>query len=90
MSTGIKMTDEARSKQHMRVLVAIVEYKEEHGGISPTYREIGTAVGIKSQGHVASILSDMENDGTIGRVGKIYGPRGITVPGEKYTPPDWL
>lgn len=87
MPTGINMTKESREEQHRLILAAIVGYKKEHGGISPTYQEIGLAVGLKSKSHVAAILKDMEEDGMIGRIGGQNTSRGITVPGEGYIAP---
>ena len=58
---GIKIT-----KKQQRILDFIVDYTNKNG-ISPTYREIGTGLGLKS---VASVAEHIDNLVAIGAIKK--------------------
>lgn len=58
---GIKIT-----KKQQRILDFIVDYTDKNG-ISPTYREIGTGLGLKS---VASVAEHIDNLVAIGAIKK--------------------
>lgn len=54
------------SRKHQEILEFIRRYRAEHR-VSPTYDEIGAAVGLKSRGNVALHLERMEARGLIRR-----------------------
>lgn len=56
----------------------IIEYAAEHG-YPPSFKEIGTSVGLRSKGSVYSHMKRMRDDGMIDYID--YAPRTITVPG---------
>lgn len=70
-------------------MAAIVNTCLASGGISPTIREIGKAVGIKSTSVVNYHLRWLEEAGLIRRPKDGY-VRGIEVVGATWTPPDHL
>lgn len=61
----------------------IVTYITKHG-YSPTVREIGEAVGLKSTSSVQSQLKRMYVDGTIETDTELRSPRAIRVPGYRF------
>lgn len=58
----------------------IIQYMQEHG-YSPTTREIGDAVGLKSSSSVFSHLQRMFRDGELETDAEFGNPRAIRVPG---------
>ena len=62
---------------------AIIEYIEEHG-YSPSVREIGDMVGLKSSSSIHSHLKIMLIQGAIETDADIGTPRAIRVPGYKF------
>lgn len=63
----------------------ICEYKAEHDGLSPSFREIGLKFGIESLSMIQYILADLKRQGRIKLVdGK---SRGIIVVGGSWCPP---
>ena len=58
---GIKIT-----KKQQRILDFIIDYTDKNG-VSPTYREIGTGLGLKS---VASVAEHIDNLVAIGAIKK--------------------
>ncbi len=68
------------------VLRFIAEYKTEHGGQSPTLREIGVGVGIASTSQTSVQLDILESEGRIER-GDSRVARSIALPGERYVSP---
>jgi len=56
----------------------------DHNFISPTYKEIMDGVGIKSRGHLASIIDKLVAEGSLEREGIIA--RGLKLPG--WIPPN--
>lgn len=57
----------------------IVEYKREHGGVSPTIREIQEHTGVTSTSSITHHLGELERQGAIYFVGTKYTPRNIAV-----------
>ena len=74
-----KTTKMAKKRVNVRehILISIINYIEQHDGRSPTLREIGEAVGIKSLGHISYHIKSLEEDGYIQRDG--HKSRSITV-----------
>jgi SOS-response transcriptional repressor LexA len=68
-----------------RILEIIVRYSVEHGGRTPTNREIGKLAGISSTSVVNYHLKQLEILGEIQR-DAIFS-RGIVVVGGNWTPP---
>lgn len=66
-----------------KILESIIAYIKEHR-YSPTVREIGEMVGLKSPSSVQEHLSIMLANGTIETDGNLGSPRTIRVPGYKY------
>lgn len=65
------------------ILKAIVSYIKTHG-YSPTVKEIGTAVGLKSTASVHYRLKQMVDQGLIESDDNFGTPRAIRVPGYKF------
>lgn len=61
----------------------VVEYIQKHG-YSPTVREIGEMVGLKSTSSVYNHLLRMFDDGTFETDAPLGTPRAIRVPGYKF------
>lgn len=74
---------EGREKVKEKIREAIVEYISLHG-YSPTVREIGEAVGLKSTGSVQYHLKRMVKEGILEMDGKPGAPRTIRVPGYRF------
>lgn len=68
-----------------RVYSFIEQFKLDHGGNSPTFRQIRDAADIKSTSTVRYILESLESQGLIDLPSDIA--RGIKLPGEQYIPP---
>jgi repressor LexA len=51
-----------------RLLRFIATYQAENSGISPSYSEMATALGLKSKGQVARIIGALEEQGFIARL----------------------
>ena len=62
----------------------IVGFKKAHNGNSPTFRQIGDAVGVRSSSMVNTYLDRMVTRGMIERKGSI---RMIEIPGSRWFPP---
>ncbi len=65
------------------ILQAIIRYIDQHG-YSPSVREIGDMVGLKSTSSVQSHLTRMFTDGMIESDAGLGFPRAIRVPGYKF------
>lgn len=63
-----------------RIKQFIIQYMQEHG-YSPTTREIGDAVGLKSSSSVFSHLQRMFRDGELETDAGLCSARAIRVPG---------
>lgn len=69
-------------KIHQKILDYLIQYKTDHDGNSPTFRQIMSACGIKSTSVVSYYLQRMKVDGLI----KLNpGHKGIEVIGGKWT-----
>lgn len=66
-----------------KILEFIVSYIQEHG-YSPTVREIGNGVGLKSSSSVQSHLKKMFANGTLETDASFSSPRAIRVPGYSF------
>lgn len=66
---------------------AIIDYIKQHG-YSPSVREIGKAVGLKSTSAVQNHLNRMFAEGMLETDAKIGTPRAIRVPGYKFVKGD--
>ena len=66
-----------------QILKFIIKYIEENG-YSPTVREIGDGVGLKSTSSIHFYLSDMFSSGVLETNEKVGAPRAIRVPGYKF------
>jgi repressor LexA len=66
-----KTTKKAKKRGNVRegILFSIINYMEKYDGRSPTLREIGDDVGIKSLGHIAYHLQSLEEKSYIQRDG---------------------
>ena len=52
-----------------RLLLAfITDYTSANGGVSPTVREMGAAIGVSSTGRVQAMIEQLERNGKIRRV----------------------
>lgn len=72
------------------VMAAIVNTCIAHGGVPPTIREIGDAVGIASTSVVNYHLKILDGAGLIRLPDESYVSRGIEVVGATWTPPAHL
>ena len=63
------------------VYTYIVQYKREHDGNSPSYRDIADALGYKGHATVQYYLNMLRDDGAL-----VVGESGIEI-GGKYNPP---
>lgn len=70
-----------------RIYEYIVNYIQNHG-YSPSVREIGDGVGLKSTSSVQSHLGRMFDDGMIETDAKFGSPRAIRVPGYRFVKED--
>lgn len=70
-----------------RVYEYIVNYIQNHG-YSPSVREIGDGVGLKSTSSVQSHLGRMFDEGVIETDAKFGSPRAIRVPGYRFVKVD--
>lgn len=61
----------------------IVQYMKEHG-YSPSFKEIGEAVGLKSKSSVSNHIKKMMDSGMIETDGEFGTPRAIRVPGHRF------
>lgn len=50
-----------------RVLQFVIQYKRVHDGNSPTLREIGDGLNIRSVSEVSGLLDDLERSGLVHR-----------------------
>lgn len=71
------------SLRQKAILSFIIRFKRDSGGDSPTYREIGRAIGITSNAVVAHHMNVLEERGYIMRDG-LKASR-IAIPGGKWT-----
>ena len=51
-----------------KVLTFVESYQAQTGGVSPSYAEIGKAVGIASKSRVSNVLDDLEKNGLVRRL----------------------
>ncbi|MFJ8961896.1 transcriptional repressor LexA [Lentzea sp. NPDC102401] len=65
-------------ERQQRILVAIRDWVVEHG-YSPSTREIGEAVGLKSSSSVSKHLSSLEDKGFLKRGGSVTRPMDVRV-----------
>ena len=65
------------------ILNYVIRYIERHG-YSPTVREIGDGVGLKSTSSVQNHLAAMFENGMLETDSGIGSPRAIRVPGYKF------
>lgn len=72
-------TESTRGKMRA-VFEFVVAFKSVKDGLSPTVREIGCAIGLKSTSHVVRILEWLEREGKIQR-----DSHGIVVIGGRWT-----
>ena len=80
------MNETAKSKgekTRAKILEAIITYISEHG-YSPTVREIGEMVGLKSTSTVYTQLTKMLEMGMIETDGDFGQPRAIRIPGYRF------
>ncbi len=70
-----------------KILQAIISYINQHG-YSPSVREIGDMVGLKSTSSVQAHLTRMFTDGMIESDAGLGFPRVIRVPGYKFVKED--
>lgn len=79
------MPDYKGYKLHERwpeLLDCIMMYKAAHGGLSPTYREIGKMMGITSVSTIAGYIDRMVRDGWLVIDGKEGKRRSYRIPDE--------
>lgn len=65
-----------------KILQAVIGYMQEHG-YSPTVREIGEMVGLKSTSSIEHYLYSMFQEGML-ETDHVSAPRAIRVPGYKF------
>lgn len=65
----------------------VVAFKRDHGGDSPTAREIAAGVGVRSTAVVHSALAALEREGKIHR-GRYGQARAIEIVGARYVLPE--
>jgi len=79
-----KMTTQKRGeKTRCEILTFIIEYIKKHG-YSPSVREIGKGVGVKSTSNVHAHLHKMFDTGMIETDTEDGSPRAIRVPGYSF------
>lgn len=66
-----------------RILDAIIGYVKEHG-YSPSVREIGEMVGLKSTSSVQTHLKKMMDSGVLETDAEFSTPRAIRIPGYEF------
>lgn len=66
-----------------RILDAIIGYVKEHG-YSPSVREIGEMVGLKSTSSVKTHLKKMMDSGMLETDAEFSTPRAIRIPGYEF------
>ena len=66
-----------------RILDAIIGYVKEHG-YSPSVREIGEMVGLKSTSSVQTHLKKMMDSGMLETDAEFSTPRAIRIPGYEF------
>lgn len=66
-----------------RILNAIIGYVKEHG-YSPSVREIGEMVGLKSTSSVQTHLKKMMDSGMLETDAEFSTPRAIRIPGYEF------
>jgi len=72
-----------------QVLAFVIEFKDEHDGLSPTYREIMDACDISSTSMVQRYLLRLERQGKIEcMLDQNQRIRGVMISGATWTPPD--
>lgn len=76
---GYKSSEYSKNTEN-RILDAIIQYIEEHK-YSPTVREIGDMVGLKSPSSVQAYLKRMLDKGLLESDASFGSPRAIRVPG---------
>ena len=69
-----------------RVLDFIIDYKTQHDGLAPTYREIAAATDLHSPSVVAYHLGGLQRDGLIRVIEKSKNRRIIVVGGRWVAP----
>jgi SOS-response transcriptional repressor LexA len=72
------------SHKYAEIYDFIVGFKQAYNGNSPTFRQIGDAVGISSSSVVNTYLDRMVTRGMIEREGRF---RMISIPGSRWLPP---
>lgn len=72
---GVQVREKIRS--------AIIGYIQEHG-YSPSYREIGEMVGLKSNASVYAHIQTMMRQGMLETDAEYHSSRAIRVPGYKF------
>lgn len=83
LSYNYKSNNNHPSDRKEQILAFIIDYIKRCG-YSPTIREIGDGVGLKSTSSVYYQLSDMFDSGMLETNEKIGTPRAIRVPGYKF------
>ena len=78
-------TEPVISRRQLDILRAIALYKQGSGGTAPTLRELGRMVGISSTSVIVYHLVRLEGAGLLVR--DPAAPRGISLPGERWSPP---
>ena len=73
------------SDREIRALRFIIKFKVEHGGISPTIREVMYGIGLRSTSSTRNVLFRLADTGLINLKWGEY--RNIEVVGETYLPP---
>lgn len=69
-----------------QVYQAIRRYKVEHGGLSPSIRELCALTGVSSTSVLRYYLRQLQASGHIS-IAQDFSSRHISLPGEIYTPP---
>lgn len=78
-----KATIERGEEMRNKIKEKIIEYMCEHG-YSPSVREIGEMVGLKSSSSIHAHLMLMFEKGMLETDGEFGSPRAIRVPGYKF------
>lgn len=73
-----------KDKTRAAIKEFIVSYMQEHG-YSPTFAEIGAAVGLKSKSSVSAHIKRMLETGMIQTDAEFGVPRAIRIPGYHFT-----
>ncbi len=77
------MAAERGAEKRREILSYIINYIKQHR-YAPSFREIGTAVGLRSTSSVQNHIITMINRGMLETDAKTGTPRAIRVPGWKF------